>query len=186
MIPDKTTTHCESLERQRLGIRSGIGVLKEAITVEDYLAVRGIEVTRNRARCIVHGGDNPQSFAIYPGERRWHCFKCGQGGDLIDLCELAEKHADAWTAVISLSMQFNVELPQRPEGWRAWQNEKGRVRAAAKKHIARTYQRRLTRVYAPLVLVGETPEEGLRELEELATSLWPVALNLAERRVSGE
>ncbi len=185
-MTEPKTTRYESLERQRLGVRSGIRVLKELISIKDYLAAHGVEVKHSRARCIVHGGDNPQSFVLYPGEQRWHCFRCNEGGDLIDLCEMVERHADTWTAIISLAMQFNVELPQRPERWHTRQNEKERVRTAAKKHIARTYQRRLTRVYAPLVLAGETPEEGLRELEELATALWPVALDMAGKRVSGE
>jgi hypothetical protein len=61
------------------------------------------------------------------------------------------------------------------------------VRDAAKIVVARVYQRRLTKVYAPLVLVGgETPDEELSVLEELATALWPTCLSLAGRRVAGE
>jgi len=174
-------------ERGRLIISASIKKLKEEISITTYLRARGVEVNRRRARCIVHGGDNPESFIIDTETQRWHCFSCGESGDLIDLCELVEKHADTWTAIVSLSMQFDVPLPERSASWRQRQGEKERVREAAKRRIASVYQRRLTRVYTPLVLVGgETREQELKELEGLAEALWPCCLAMADRRVSGE
>ena len=53
--------------------------------------------------------------------------------------------------------------------------------------MAATYQRRLTRIYAPLVLLGgEIPSEEIEALEGLASVLWPISLSLAGRRVAGE
>ena len=76
--------------------------------------------------------------------------------------------------------------PRKPSGWHRHQDDKARIRKATIKGVARTYQRRLTKLYAPLVLVGgEALEDELRELEELATALWPISLDMAERRVSG-
>jgi hypothetical protein len=86
-----------------------------------------------------------------------------------------------------LSIRYNVELPQRSPSWFQRQDEKGRTRETAKRYVAGVYQRRLTRVYAPLVLVGgETPEEELERLEGLADALWPISLSMAGRRVTGE
>jgi DNA primase len=173
-----------SLERQRYSIRRAAAKLKAEITLEDYLRAQGVELRRNRARCIVHGGDNPQSFSVDPERQLWHCFSCGHGGDLIDLCELVERHADSWTAIVSLAQQFNIELPSRSEKWHEWQDEKVRIRSAVIKSVARTYQRRLVLLYAPLILVGgESPEEELEALEELASALWPHCRNLARKRV---
>lgn len=178
------TVKATSMERQRYSIRTAAAKLKEEISLEEYLQAHGVEVRRNRARCIIHAGDNPQSFSIDPEQQVWHCFACQEGGDLIDLCELVEKHADAWTAVVSLAQQFNVALPQKPPRWHERQDEKTKVREAVRRQITKTYQRRLTRLYTPLVLVGgETPEEELAAIEELAQALWPICVNLAERRL---
>ncbi len=84
-------------------------------------------------------------------------------------------------------MAFGVELPKRPERWHKRQDEKAKVREATKKYVASLYQRRLTRIYAPFVLVGgQSPEEELEELQGLAVALWPACLDMAERRLSGE
>jgi hypothetical protein len=90
-------------------------------------------------------------------------------------------------ALAAMAQKFGVELPQRSDRWHRWQDEKARIREAVKQRTAATYQRRLTRVYAPLVLVGgETPGEEIEALEELASVLWPISLSLAGRRVAGE
>lgn len=172
------------VEGQPIGLRKAIEAVKDAVTVEDYLRDQGVEVKHNRARCVVHGGDNPQSFSVDPGRGLWHCFKCGEGGDVITLCQRVEGPCEAWEAVMVLAQRYGVELPNtRTDTWRRWQSEKERVRAASRKHLARCYQRRLTRLYAPLVLGEETTEKSLQELEELATALWPVALDMATRRL---
>jgi len=179
------STRFVEAKRQKYTTRTAIHKLKEEITVEDYLYHHGVEVRRNRARCIVHDGDNPTSFEIRP-DRKWRCHACGEFGDIVDLCTLVEKHADTWTAVVSLSQQFDVELPRRPETWRKWSGEKYTIRDGVQKHLAAVYQRRLTRVYAPLVLLGgETPAEEVEALNELAAALWPFCYELAGRRVHG-
>src|SRR5215207_173828 len=183
-VGTKQRITADSIERMRHSIRAAIANLKREISIEESLDARGVELRHGRARCIVHGGDNPQSFSIDPERQLWHCFACQDGGDLIDLCEFVEKHADTWTAIVSLAQQFNVELPRRTDKWHEWQDEKTKVREAARRQITKAYQRRLTRLYAPLVLVGgETPEEELAAVEELAQALWPICVNLAVRRL---
>jgi DNA primase len=172
--------------RQPYTVRAAARKLKEEISIEDFLRKHGEEPKRNRARCIVHDGDNPYSFSINAEKQLWHCFACNEGGDLIHLCELVEKHADTWTACVSLSMQFDVQIPRRSETCRKWSSEKYKIRDGVQKHLARVYQRRLTRVYAPLVLLGgESPAEELEALDELARALWPFCYELAGRRVHG-
>jgi hypothetical protein len=52
-------------------------------------------------------------------------------------------------------------------------------------HHPEADQWRLTRVFAPLVLLRQTPEEELEALEGLASALWPISLSLAGERVAG-
>jgi len=42
-----------------------------------------------KACCPFHPDRSP-SFTIYSGDRRWHCFGCGRGGDVIDYTRQAE------------------------------------------------------------------------------------------------
>ena len=38
------------------------------------------------ACCPIHADKSP-SFTIYAGDQRWHCFGCGEGGDVLDLVQ---------------------------------------------------------------------------------------------------
>jgi hypothetical protein len=170
----------------RISCRISCERLKAEISITRYLKSRGVAVKRGRCVCPIHdGANNPTSFHVLPEQpERGYCHACEWSGDLIDLAEVLERHADTWTAIVSLAQQFNVPLPERPKHWHAWQDEKERIRQTVIKHLARKYQRRLVRLYAPLVLVSEeTPEEELAELETLATELWPRCLAMAERSV---
>ncbi len=99
--------------------------VKEAVAVEEYAATI-TELRRNRGRCPIHGGDS-DAFAVYPEERRWWCFRCDEGGDVIDLCRAVEG-GEVWEATASLSLRFGVELPTRPDRWHKRQGEKAKIR----------------------------------------------------------
>ena len=180
MLKESTT------ERPSYGLRKNIEEVKKEVTLQQYLHDQGVEVRHNRTRCPVHGGDNPQSFSIVPESQRWHCFRCGESGDLIDLCQAVEG-GENWEAMVALAERYGVERSERSSSWLEWQDDKYRVRDAMHKHLADVYIRRLLRIYAPLVLVGgETPGEEVEELERLASVLWPFALRLAGKRVCDE
>ena len=170
-------------------LRRAIGAVKEAVPVEAYAAtLTNLRPSGSslRGRCPIHKGDNEGAFLGDPDSRRWHCFRCDEGGDVIDLARAVEG-GELWEAVVSLAHRYNVELPRRPRSWHERQSEKARVREAATRHIAARYQAKLTHLYSPLVLVdGQTPDERMKELEELARALWPAALAMAARRVNDE
>jgi DNA primase len=179
--------------REPYSFRGSLEVLNDAVPLETYAATITEMKTRGLRRvgsCPIPGHeDSSPSFTIYPESGRWYCFGCSRGGDLLDLFMAVEDWSeDAYgPALAAMAQKFGVELPQRPQKWHRWQDEKARIREAATQRVAAIYQRRLTRVYAPLVLVGgETPEEELEALEGLASALWPMSLSLAGRRVSGE
>jgi hypothetical protein len=163
--------------------------VKEAVPVEDYAAtVTALKRAGGsclRGPCPVHQGTNPQSFAIYTKESRWWCYRCSMGGDVIDLCELVERHADTWTAMISLSQQFGVELPQRPPRWHAWQDEKGKQRKMIRKALADSYQRRFFRVFGGHLADIEDPGEYELEAERFFAALRSLAVAAAKNRMVG-
>ncbi len=183
------TNSTANTEHPAYGLRKAIAAVKDAVEVEDYAA--GLTELRpagntQRGWCPVHAGSSPDSFAVYTAERRWYCFRCCRGGDVIDLCRAVEG-GELQEIVYLLARRFGVELPTRYDFWHTRQDEKSKTREAAKKHVAGVYQRRLTRLYTPLVLVGgESPEEELEHLEGLSSALWPISLDMATRRVNDE
>jgi DNA primase len=190
MIPDVTRHH--DSERPAYGLRKAIEAIKNAVPIEqvavEYGEFKLLGNGRLMGRCVAPDHeDRTPSMTVYTNDKRFKCFGCGLRGDVIDLEEVAGRHLETWTAIVALSTRYKIELPQRPGRWHSWQDEKARIQEAAKQRVAVTYQRRLTRVYAPLVLVGgETPGEEIEALEGLASALWPISLSLAERRVAGE
>jgi len=191
MTETKTTGFSE--ECTPYGFRKSLEFLNDAVPLTTYAAtVTELKTAglRQVGSCpIPDHEDSSPSFAVYQESDRWYCFGCSRGGDVLDLFMACEDWPeDAYgPALAAMAQRFGVELPQRPLAWHRWQDEKVQIREAAKRRVAATYQRRLTRVYAPLVLIGgETPEEELEALEELASALWPISLKLAGERVAGD
>ena len=179
--------------REPYGFRKGIEALNEVVPLPTYAAtlteLKKAGVRQVGSCPIPDHEDTTPSFTVYQESGRWYCFGCSRGGDLLDLFMAVEDWPeDAYgPALTAMAEKFGVELPQRSDRWHRWQDDKARILEAVKQRTAATYQRRLTRVYAPLVLLGgETPEEELEALEGLASALWPTSLSLAERRVAGE
>jgi len=167
---------------QRQSLDRSIQALKAEVTIQQYLATHGVEVRRNRARCIVHGGDNPASFQVHSDGRRWRCHACGEWGDVIDLAELVERHADCWTAVVSLAQQFNVELPRKSDRWHDWQEDKARRHKMMRDVVAASYRRRYFRLFNDYIEAIEDPDEREQEARSIWQGLYPLALYCAQRR----
>ncbi len=156
-------------ELGRHGFRKAIEAIKEAVPIETYAAEHtelrqaGKEL---RGRCLIHGGDNPTSFCVNTERQRFRCFSCGERGDLIDLCEAIERHVDPWTAVVSLAMRYNVALPEKPESWRRWQDQKAEIRAFNEQIRRRRRLRRWFRIFHrdDLAAIAD-PEERRIETE---------------------
>ena len=182
-MPDEKTTIME--QRTPYGLRKAIEAVKEAIPVETYAGtVTELRQAGNtlRGRCPIHQGNNPDSFAVWPDEQRWYCFSCSEGGDLIALARAVEG-GELWEAMFSLAQRFGVDLPQRPAGWREWQERKGKGREQLRYVIAKSYQRRFFRFFREELEAIPNPDE--RDAEALAVwrSLWPMAWMFAAWRV---
>jgi hypothetical protein len=161
--------------------------LKDSIRIETY-AAEFTELTFTgkslRGICPVHGGDNRSSFAVYPERQRWQCFRCNEGGDILDLCQAVEGHAQLWTAMLSLAQRYNVELPQRPPSWYRRQDEKAKIREQVFETLIDSYQRRLFRVYADVILEGiGDPDEREEEGRKLFAGFRRVARTAARSRM---
>jgi DNA primase len=68
-----------------------------------------------RGPCPVHRSPRPRSrsFAAHLGQGLWHCFRCGAGGNVLDLW-VAVTGQDLHAAVIDLYARLGREVPWLP------------------------------------------------------------------------
>lgn len=85
--------------------------LKNLLTMRDVTERYGIDVNRaGFAHCPFHSGDRDASLKIYPGGRGWHCFGCGEGGDVISFVQKLF-NLDFMGALHKLNDDFRLNLP---------------------------------------------------------------------------
>jgi hypothetical protein len=58
-------------------------------TIEETLKRLGAKPKHRRSDCPIHRGDNPQAFSFNDAEGVWYCHRCGKGGDVVALVQLA-------------------------------------------------------------------------------------------------
>ena len=70
-----------------------------------------------RGPCPVHGSRTPQSrsFAAHLGWHGWHCFRCGAGGNALDLW-VAVTRLPVYAAALDLCRRLHLDVPRLPAG----------------------------------------------------------------------
>jgi hypothetical protein len=186
LYPGSATTGANA---GRYGVRKAIEKLKAAVPIETYageltaLKPCGKEL---RGRCPVHGGDNPTSFCVNVEKQVFRCHACSEGGDLISLYRAVEG-GELWEVIVGLSIRFSVPLPEKPESWRRWQDEKGVRREMILRIRTRLYQRRLLHALFKEDLDGildgiADERERIEETERIYADLYYLALRCAKQR----
>lgn len=184
LAPEQSPDH----RRRPYPVFKAIEKLKAEIPIEqvaaEYGAFKLLGNDRLVGRCVspFHTDKTP-SMTVFTDTQRFKCFGigCGISGDVIDLEEYAGKHADVWTAVISLAQRYGVELPQQPGSWHRRQDEKARDRAHLRRVVAARYQRRLFRVFGLYLEDIEDPNERREEGRLFFEDLRPLAESMAIR-----
>jgi hypothetical protein len=63
---------------------------EESTRISEILSRLGIQLGQNRRNhCPIHRGDNAQAFSYDDEKGVWFCFRCGFGGDAIELVKKA-------------------------------------------------------------------------------------------------
>jgi hypothetical protein len=127
--------------------------------------------------------DRSPSFAANPEKNVWFCYGCLRGGDVVELARFAwgyEKHQVA-TAAADLLNEFGHELPSRPPNWYAKQQRQKPIRSAIEGAKVRLVQRRVFRIFLPLIEEIEDEAERREETEYL----WDAAQEIAVLVVAG-
>lgn len=131
------------------------------------------------------------SFTVYEDpERGFYCFGCNRGGDVLELWMLAGGISEKWAALVSLAMEYGVELVSfRSERWLQAGGRKNAYRDTAYQVLGDVLMRRLYRtLILPYVDAITDPQERERELAR-SWKDWQGALTwrvFAERLLRGD
>lgn len=89
---------------------SPYAAVRELIPMAQVAERYGFSISRGGfIACPFHGGDDTPSLKIYNGSRGWHCFGCGEGGDVIDFVRRLF-NLDARAALAQLNDDFGLGL----------------------------------------------------------------------------
>jgi hypothetical protein len=156
---------------------SGYGFRKCCEAVRDAVPVE--EIARRYTELESFGGkawftgrcplsdheDKTPSFYIYP-PGRYHCYGCGGSGDVVDLEFHCGDYGELWEAMVSLAVEYGVELPRRPRRWHEKEARHTRWREEAERVRANVLRRRLFRLLIlPIIDRIEDEEERSAELK---------------------
>lgn len=157
-------------EREGAFHRKRFDLVKAAISVptlaSDLLSERGESLRKSgerwRGPCPVCGhGQSSGAFSCH--EDLWHCFSCGEGGDVVKLADLAVPFESPSMACAWIAERYGVELPQRSEGWFRKQERQDKLRKALEEKKRAIKRRRLFRVImVPLLNEWGASEEEVR------------------------
>ena len=95
-------------------------LLRQQLSLTQVLELIGFRaVTRRgpqlRGPCPVHGSTarRSRSFAAHLGQHCWHCFRCGAGGNALDLY-LAVTKLPVYEGALELCARLHLPVPWRP------------------------------------------------------------------------
>ncbi len=91
--------------------------VKDRLDITEYIG-RHVHLQKSgryfKGLCPFHTEKTP-SFFVFPDNQRWHCFGCGEGGDIFNFV-MAYEGLDFRTALEELARRAGVELqPRTPE-----------------------------------------------------------------------
>lgn len=94
-------------------------LLRRQISLTQVLDLVGFTPTTRcgpqwRGPCPVHGSASPRSrsFAAQVAKNCWHCFRCGAGGNALDLY-LAVTKLPVYEGALELCARLGVPVPRR-------------------------------------------------------------------------
>ena len=92
--------------RQQLALRQVLDLLDFTATTRHGPQLRG--------PCPVHGAATPhsRSFAAHLDKQCWHCFRCGAGGNALDLYAAA-RQLPIYEAALELCQRLRLPTPWR-------------------------------------------------------------------------
>ena len=182
----------EGLSETTYGFRRCCEAVREAVSVEE-VAGRYTELetlsgkARFKGRCpLPDHEDRTPSFYIYAQGRYW-CYGCGRGGDVIDLEFFCGDYGELWEAMISLAVDYGVELPERPPSWQRKLERQQPIRDGIEEAKVHSARRRLyRRFFEPLVLATEDEQDREHDAHLFWECTAPLAKHLVSNMMGGQ
>ena len=173
----KTLSSSYGFRRCCQAIRDGVPIEEVARRYTDLEPLGGAAWFTGRCPLPDHEDRTP-SFYLYPQGRYW-CYGCNRGGDVVDLEFFCGEYGELWEAMVSLAVEYDVELPRRPQRWYDKEARHVRWREEADKVRAEVVRRRIFRLLVlPTVNRIEEEEERREELmrawRDFSTIPWKV------------
>ncbi len=118
-----------------------VEALKERVSIEEIVRAH-VTLTRAGAGslkglCPFHD-ERTASFNVRPAYGSWHCFGCGEGGDVISFVQKVD-HLDFVEAVERLAAQVGMELHYEDGGGRRDEGHGRRTRLVEANRVAEEY-----------------------------------------------
>jgi len=174
MIAPQGGFYTSELPKDTYGFRKCCEAVRGAVPVEEvarrYTELRplgGQAWFTGRCPLPDHEDKSP-SFYIYP-PGRWWCYGCGRGGDVVDLEFFCGDYGELWEAMITLAVEFGVELPGRTERWHEAQERRVTYLDWAYEVIGEELARRVFKVTV-LPFIDAIIDPG--EREDALTRAW--------------
>ncbi len=107
--------------------------IKNRVAMSDVLELHNIKLNNNKFACCPFHNEKTPSFSVYKDNKKYHCFGCGAGGDVITFT-MMYYNISFKEALHQLNSDFNLGLTNKkisPEEYRKRKNE-----ASAKKEAA--------------------------------------------------
>ena len=136
------------------------------------------------ARCpLPDHEDSDPSFTVYPETNSWFCYGCLRGGDVIELARFAWGYdkPEAAMAAADVLRTYGHDIPERPPAWFRKQERQKPIRNALEEAKVLHVQRRIFRIFLPLIEEVEDEDERREETEYL----WDAAQEIAVLVVAG-
>lgn len=86
-----------------------VEAIKSRVTMADVCQFYGIETNNKGFACCPFHNEKTASFKIYSGDRGYHCFGCGESGDVIDFVRRFE-NLPFQDALRKIDLNFGLNL----------------------------------------------------------------------------
>lgn len=131
-----------------------INTIKASVTMQDVCDMYGLPVSRGGFISCPFHNEKTASLKIYPGDRGWHCFGCGEGGSVLDFV-MQYFGLNLMDAIKKTNADFNLKLPIGKKLSRRQQEEadrrayelrlKQQIKAQVRNRLNKDYQDALDR-----------------------------------------
>lgn len=112
--------------------------IKQSVTVSDCCQTYGISLDRKGYACCPFHSEKTASFGVFDDGKRFYCFGCGAGGDVISFVQQLF-HINFMQAIARLDCDFHLGLNSGIPNSKAIEERRRELKAKAEKEHIRKH-----------------------------------------------